>query len=563
MVTKDWPALHVGEVEGVRAVWADVPGPLRAGLVVRVGTADETLPVAGVSHLLEHLALFGTGRPGDHSNGYTDHTATVYHCTGDVDLVRTFLADVTRQLADPPVHRLPDEVGVLRAEAAGRRRSAEDTLLTWRHGAAGFGLAAQEQLGLERLDGDAVRAWSARYATRGNSVLWFSGPPPAGLTIGLPDGGSVEPPDPTASVLPQLPAWFRADDAGGVALYSVLDRAWANGFLEQVLRDRLVDELRVRQAAAYSPGVGYRPVSRRAGRLLAMSDLVDGRQTDAVRLFLAAFAELGTTRPPTDDELAAVRRRKRSEDEDPMAPMGFVTSGAWNLAMGNDPETYESAEAGTAAVTADDVAAAARSALARAVAMVPLGVRMTREPWVEAPASVHEPIAGRSFAPLPGGPEGEIVVGPAGVMRRAGDFHLTAPAGAVVAVQRWSDGGRVVVADDGNRVFVEPTLWADGTTAVAELDALFPAELVVDMGSRPSDEVPRPRAEDPAAVAAASTARRKARLRTVLVSGAGLSVLVLGAGAAVVALANGHGGFVLPLVVTAVLAARRARKGAS
>ena len=53
------------------------------------------------------------------------------------------------------------------------------------------------------------------------------------------------------------------------------------------------------------------------------------------------------------------------------------------------------------------------------------------------------------------------------------------------------------------------------------------------------------------------------RLRTVLVSGAGLSVLVLGAGAAVVALANGHGGFVLPLVVTAVLAARRARKGAS
>ena len=62
---------------------------------------------------------------------------------------------------------------------------------------------------------------------------------------------------------------------------------------------------------------------------------------------------------------------------------------------------------------------------------------------------------------------------------------------------------------------------------------------------------------------AARTARRKARLRTVLVSGAGLSVLVLGAGAAVVALANGHGGFVLPLVVTAVLAARRARKGAS
>ena len=558
MVDRGWPALHVGEVEGVRAVWADVPGPLRAGLVVRVGSADETLSSAGVSHLLEHLALFGTGRPGDHSNGFTDQTVTMYHCSGDADLVRTFLTDVTRQLADPPTHRLADELGVLRAEAAGRGRSAEDTLLTWRYGAAGFGLAAQEQLGLARLDADAVRAWAARYATRGNSVLWFSGPPPAGIAVGLPDGDPVAPPDPRPAVLPRLPAWFRADDASGIALYSVLERAWANGFLEDVLRDRLVDELRVKQAAAYSPGVGYRPVSRGAGRLLALTDIVDGRQTDAVRIFLGILADLGAERPPTEDELAAVRRRREADHADPSAPLGFVTSAAWNLAVGTEPETYESADAGFAGVTPDDVAAAARSALAGAVAMVPQGVRMTREPWVEAPATVHEPVDGRSFEPVPGGPDGELVVGAGGVTRRSGGFHVTAPVGAVVAVQRYADGGRVLVADDGNRVVVEPTLWRHGQFAVEEVDGLFPEHLVVDMGARPADEIPRPRAAQAAAAAEAEavTTRRK----ELMLLAVALLVLAVVAAVAVVLAMNGRPVLIGPLLLGALVSVWRARK---
>jgi hypothetical protein len=37
------------------------PGPLSAGLVFRVGQADETLAWSGITHMVEHLALFRHG----------------------------------------------------------------------------------------------------------------------------------------------------------------------------------------------------------------------------------------------------------------------------------------------------------------------------------------------------------------------------------------------------------------------------------------------------------------------------------------------------------------------
>jgi hypothetical protein len=42
---------------------APVPCPVNAALFVRVGTADERPPIAGVTHVVEHLALSGVGRP--------------------------------------------------------------------------------------------------------------------------------------------------------------------------------------------------------------------------------------------------------------------------------------------------------------------------------------------------------------------------------------------------------------------------------------------------------------------------------------------------------------------
>jgi hypothetical protein len=45
--------LHDTEVDGIPVVWSEVPGPLRAGLLFRVGQADERLVERGVTHLAD------------------------------------------------------------------------------------------------------------------------------------------------------------------------------------------------------------------------------------------------------------------------------------------------------------------------------------------------------------------------------------------------------------------------------------------------------------------------------------------------------------------------------
>jgi hypothetical protein len=59
-----------GEVGGVPAYWPEGAGaPHRVALGCRVGYADETLPEHGITHLVEHLALFTLGRRLYDTNG--------------------------------------------------------------------------------------------------------------------------------------------------------------------------------------------------------------------------------------------------------------------------------------------------------------------------------------------------------------------------------------------------------------------------------------------------------------------------------------------------------------
>ena len=385
MTLSQWPDLHVDEIDGVPTAWSRVPGPLRAGLFLRVGYADETLVTSGVSHLLEHLALFGFSRPGDHSNGQVEATTTLFHCTGDDATVVDFLRDVTRQLVSPPTERLEDERGVLRTEAASRGPSAEGALLTWRYGARTYGLAGQQELGLEHLTAEDLLAWSVRYATTGNAALWLSGPPPAGLALSLPPGPRHPAPDAREAIVPALPAYFPAGDSRRIALHAVLDRGYANAALADVVSGRLLDALRVDQAVAYSPRADYGAVTADAGRLLVFSDLAEGRATDGARLFMAVLSGLAGQAPVREEELAGWHAARDRQADEPAAQLGFTVSQAWSLAFGSEVRSFERAEAEMRAVRPEEVTAAATAMMGNALVMQPQGVRFVRDGWSAAP----------------------------------------------------------------------------------------------------------------------------------------------------------------------------------
>ena len=521
------PVLHVDEIDGVRAVWVDAPGPLRAGLSLRVGVADETLPQRGITHLLEHLALFGIGRPGDHSNGQVNASLAMFMTVGD-DQVVPFFDQVTRQFHDLPLARLDDERRVMQAEGARRGSAMADDLLVWRYGAQDYGLLAFDEFGLRSIDGDALAAWAARYATRQNAVLWLSGPPPAGLRLHLPDGQAHPAPDLTRSILPRFPAWLRGPDDGAV-LQAVVERGWAIPALAHILRTRLVDELRVRRAVAYSPNVDYSPVTGTHGWLMVGTDAVAGRQTEAIRPFLNALRQLGDPddeHAVTEADLVHWHETRARDESEPGAALGIAVAAAWELVHGKQPDSAEDRQHQAGAITVEGVAAAARQAFGSVLAQVPSRLGPAGDPWTEAPACLAEPLSGNEFPATQADHDEVLVLAPAGLTLRQGERRATVPVASTAAVLTWEDGRRTLIGADATRITVEPNLIRDGDRLSRLVDEQWPAALRIDLGSRPSGEIPKPAAPQQDRAGRAAAANRSARNGQLLM-GLGLAVALL------------------------------------
>lgn len=479
--------LHVTDVDGIPAVWAEVPGPFTAGLLIRTGFADEPLARRGHAHMLEHLALFGVGRPGEHSNGHVDATTMLLHTTGSPEEVAAFLSQVSRQLVEPPTDRLQDEKGVLRAEQSRRGTHTFSEMQVWRWGMRTYGLEFADELGLAAMSADSVREWSRRFVNRGNAALWFTGPPPAGVSLDLPDGAPVAPPDPWVGVLPSLPAYYRSQ-APITAVHALVERDWSGPALARIVNNRLVDDLRTHRAAAYSPQAGYQPLGGHVGALMVMSDAVEGHDGEVAARVLGILAELADAstgaRAEEIDAHRAEALRGLAEGSASRLP-----AAAWDLVHGKRPLSDDELRDGLANLSPDALTAAAGRAGAHVLAQVPVRAEVPAG-WDPAPLSPAEPVSGRLHAHR--NSKDSLMVGPMGVTLWAAGNALTVLHDGTAALGVWDDGGRVVIGEDGVRLAIEPTMWRDGGAAVAVLDGAVAPEVVIPFGSRPPESVPKP-----------------------------------------------------------------------
>ena len=132
------------DVDGVPTLLAPTTGPMHAGLVFRVGQADETLARKGITHLVEHLALH-SHRRGRLPLQRRDRLGA--HLLPHAGLRRQDrrLPDrrVRRPAIDLPMPRLETEKEILRTEQSSRpHRAPPSRCALWRHGARDFGLPA-------------------------------------------------------------------------------------------------------------------------------------------------------------------------------------------------------------------------------------------------------------------------------------------------------------------------------------------------------------------------------------------------------------------------------------
>ncbi|HEX6867232.1 MAG TPA: hypothetical protein VF119_00430, partial [Candidatus Limnocylindrales bacterium] len=151
------------EIDGVRTLWMDEPGPPMATLVFRVGRADEPTPLGGISHIVEHLALVGLGVQDYDHNGMVDAQWSMFMTAGQPDELPAFFDQVVAGLVDPPVDRLLIERRILREEREQRGPSIGGAARWFRFGYAGQGRGlgpADDELGLGWVGPDRVREWA-------------------------------------------------------------------------------------------------------------------------------------------------------------------------------------------------------------------------------------------------------------------------------------------------------------------------------------------------------------------------------------------------------------------
>lgn len=523
------------EVDGVRVVASSRPGPLRGGLLLRVGTADETVPTAGVTRLAVRRAARDLA-----ADVEVGQVVTRVRMSGDDVPAR--LSALADRLATLPLDGLDDVRAALAAERAGRPADVRDALLRRRFGLVAHGVAtAPGEYGAERLAAAEVAGWVARRAVRAGVVAWLTGPPPPGLRLALPEGARRSAPQP-APRLGSGPTWFRGP-RGVVGVLGVVPAGAVGAALADRLRAAVRADLARQGVGGAVPATTLEQITADEALLTVTVPVPDGAQKVVTAALLGAVeraAGEGAGDAVAGDAAEPGAGPDGGPDVDADPDAGLVRAAEALLLAGPDPDAVARI-AGTAppaaGVAAAQVGTAALSYLLGALAAVPFGSGEIPAPWLPEPSSRQEPFSQRWFRPVeaPDDPR-QLSLDAGGVsLWTPPGTHVTVPVAATAAVLRWPDGRRLLLGEDGAEVDVEPTMWVGGAAVVEAVDATWPASLVVDRPARPASDVPQPdRApgEDPRLLPVTATQgfRRMALVAAVCCLGCVGVTVVFGAG---------------------------------
>ncbi|MEV6597925.1 insulinase family protein [Actinoplanes sp. NPDC051346] len=506
------------EIGGVPVLHGPTTGPARAGLVFRVGMADEPMTRRGITHLVEHLALSPLGLADFHYNGSTGTQFTSFHMTGTPDELAGFVDGVCAALHDLPLHRLDTERDILRAEAHSRSHSAHEPLALWRHGARDHGVLAYPEWGLAAITPDDLRYWVARYFTRDNAVLWVAGDQvPVGIRLPLP-GGTRQPSPAQSSALPVTPACFAGPD-GVVGWSAVVGAGPAAVVFADVLERTMFRTLRQEAGLSYAANTNYHPMGTGTALVTALADCLPDKQGAVLGGFVDELAALRVGRIDPADVQAVIRKRHEAmllaEQQGDRLP-----EQARALLAGRDIPPIEAELAALAAVTPDDVTALAQQAYATGLLMTPPETTGTWAGFTAAPTASETVVTGTPYASLEE-PGTHLIVAADGVSLAGDDRRATVRFDDCAIVRAWPHGARMLIGHDGVVVNIEPTLYRDGHHAVAWIDTHCPPALRVDEAARDPRAIPRPEPEPVAhsrVAPAVEPERRQIRATSVLMT---------------------------------------------
>jgi zinc protease len=370
---------------------------VRAGLVFRVGTADETLPRRGITHLAEHLALAPLHGVSYWCNGWVEQSCTTFYAEGGVAEVGEFLERVTRSLGALPLDRLEVECDVLRTEAAERSPDLHSRLMNMRFGAVGHGVGCYREFGLRSVGASQVEAWARERFTAGNAVLWMTAPPPGDLVLELRPGERIPapPPEPVPGLRIPSQRGVARDD---VALAFFGRRSSAFAAAGAIANQRIEDRLRMREGLTYNVEWDYHRLDGEHAHLWLSADCVDAHAVsvrDGMQSVVDELAEHGATAAELERRVAIMAR---GLDDSDWARAQLSTAAAdhlYNMPLTQPAELLDDLRA----LTPEAVARALRDVLPSELVVVPQEAAGARGRFAEHGTEPRPPVAGEEFRP--------------------------------------------------------------------------------------------------------------------------------------------------------------------
>jgi hypothetical protein len=426
------------EVDGVRLWYTDVGGPCMGGLVFRTGRADETLPTAGINHLVEHLALFPLWDHGFDMNGVVSILTTSFFVSGTQQQTESFLSETCRSLSSLPMDRLDDERQVVETEARSSGGSFAGSASA-RFGPRGFGIIDWFDFGVHHLTADAIESWAAERFTRGQAAAWMTRPPSPDLRLELPPGEPM--PIPTPEPIPDIRIPSHIHGWGHhMGCSFMATRSMPLFIATAILRERAMRAMRKEKAITYSVGRAEERVGPRDSLYFITFDTAERHAETGLHTFIDLLEKIagGEISPAEVERSHAASMPWNATDTE--RPVREATRKATASLFGREPTTWKALAKQGERLKPERVAAALRDALDTAILVVPEGLAVPDRYAARPTPQPNGPMNGRVYVRWDGNIQEETTLAPEGVTQRSGPESLTVLFDEVEAAPLGPDG---------------------------------------------------------------------------------------------------------------------------
>lgn len=323
------------------------------------------MPLLGITHLIEHLALFPLSDREYEYNGMVSPMFTEFYCEGEPEEVVDFLNSVIDSLDHLNFDRLDDELRVLSIEMNDFGPSPFSFMAGARFGTTSLGVTHQPDFGAQNITRDDVERFRLQYFTRDNAVLFFSGEPPSGLQFDLPRGTPQRSQEITR-IQHSFPARIEGPE-DTIAVSFELPLNPSSSVLVRSLEQRLVKELRTNNGHSYNINGSFYGITTKHDYVFIEADIAPKDAETATKLFIDAirdFVEHG----PTREEVDAAKRFFTRLRKDPATIASQLMSEAEALLLDiYDPSQFEQ----SMSVDVEDLKVQASTILRSALFLLP------------------------------------------------------------------------------------------------------------------------------------------------------------------------------------------------